>query len=174
MGLSNLFAKLKRRDISTLTAMCSPTLAEQVEVMMAATSPGPALGAEARETLRALVEEQWPAACLARDWDKVLAMCAQDIVYMPADHPALRGHAEFRAWLHQFPPIVKMDQPLEDAEGRGDLAVVRASFAVAIEAAGKRVNSAGKVLCSFHRQASGKWMVKSVCWNWDQPMTPVS
>jgi ketosteroid isomerase-like protein len=54
---------------------------------------------EDRETIRRLTEEEWTAAGLARDWDKALAMCAPDIVYMPADHAVLRGRAELRAWL---------------------------------------------------------------------------
>lgn len=69
----------------------------------AATSAASSLTEQDRETLRSLIEQRWPAAILARDWDDALAMCAEDLVYMPADHTTLRGHAEFRAWIDQFP-----------------------------------------------------------------------
>ena len=65
-----------------------------------------------REVIRRLTEEQWTAALSARDWDKALGMCADEIVYMPTDHPILRGHAALRAWLDQFPRTSKFSQPL--------------------------------------------------------------
>jgi ketosteroid isomerase-like protein len=131
-----------------------------------------ALSAEDRERLRTLTEEQWTAAALTRDWDKLLAMCAPDIVYMPADQPALPGHSALQAWLDQFPRIVKFTQPLEQVEGQGDLAVGRATFAITVEVAGKPVENTGKVLFWCQKEASSRWLVKAVCWNWDRPMVP--
>jgi ketosteroid isomerase-like protein len=129
-----------------------------------------ALTAKDRETLRTLIEDAWTASCLARDWDKTIAMCAEDIVYMPADLPALRGHAELRSWLDQFPRMLKFTQPLEELEGDANLAVARATFSGAIEAEGHEVAFAGKVLCSFRKEPAGQWLVRRVCWNWDRPM----
>ena len=102
-----------------------------------AASVGSTLAADDREILKTMIEDEWTAACLARDWDKTLAMCAEDIVYMPADLPALRGHAELRSWLENFPRILKFAQPLEELEGDARLAVARATFSGAIEAEGE-------------------------------------
>ena len=125
--------------------------------------------AEDREVIRQLTEEQWTAAVVARDWNKVLAMCATDVVYMPADHPVLRGQAALRAWFDQFPRLVKFRQPLETVEGQGDLAVSRSSFTVVLDNAGTSIENTGKVLGSLQRDESGRWLVKTVCWNWDRP-----
>jgi ketosteroid isomerase-like protein len=132
------------------------------------------LTAEDVAALRRLVEEEWTAAGLARDWDATLRVCAEDIVYMPSDQPALRGHAEFRQWLEQFPPIVKFEQTVERAEGHAGLAVVRATFAAAVEVGGERVENTGKALASFQKDPSGTWLVKAVCFNWDRPMPNAS
>jgi ketosteroid isomerase-like protein len=140
----------------------------------AASSAASMLSADDRETLRDLVERQWTTACVSRDWDKVLSMCAEDIVYMPADHPTLRGHAEFRAWLEQFPRIVKFTQPLADVEGDRRRTVAQATFDGAIEIAGQAVDVSGKVLCTLRKESSGKWLVQSVCWNFDRPMSAMS
>ena len=131
---------------------------------------GSTLTAEDRESIRSVTEEGWTAAALARDWDKVLAMCAPDIVYMPADYPVLRGHAALRAWLDQFPSILRFTQPLESVEGHGNLAISRNTFAITVGDAGKLVENTGKVLCAWQKDTSGRWVVKAVCWNWDRPM----
>ena len=134
------------------------------------TVPGSTLTAEDRESIRSLTEDGWTAAFLAQNWDKALAMCAPDIVYMPADHPVLRGHAALRAWLDQFPRILKFAQPLEALEGQGALAIARGTFAVTVDVGGKPVENTGKVLCGLEKNASGRWVAKAVCWNWDRPL----
>ena len=116
-----------------------------------------------------LTEQEWTAALIERDWDKVLALCDEDIVYMPADHSILRGHAAFRAWLDQFPPIVRFTQPLEEVEGQGNLAIGRATFAATVDLAGQRVDNRGKALCWFEKDSVGRWLVKAACWNWTDP-----
>jgi ketosteroid isomerase-like protein len=139
----------------------------------AATSTS-SLTAQDREILRDLIERQWTEAWLARDCEKLLAMCAADIAYMPADHPSLRGHAELRAWVEQFPKTLRFTQPLDQLEGDANRTVARVAFKAAIEVEGKPVDVAGKVLCSFRKELSGKWLVTSVCWNFDRPMTAAS
>jgi ketosteroid isomerase-like protein len=114
------------------------------------------LTTEDRESIRIMTEQRWTGAALARDWDKALAMCAPDIVYMPADYPVLRGHAALRAWLDQFPPILKFAQPLESIEGQGNLAITRNTFAVTIDDAGKHVENTGKVLCAWQKDTSAQ------------------
>jgi ketosteroid isomerase-like protein len=108
---------------------------------------------------------------MERRWDTALAMCHPDIVYMPADHPVLRGHAALQAWLEQFPPIVKFTRPLESVERQGDLAVTRNSFTVTIDHAGTLVENTGKALGAWQKDRSGRWVVKVVCWNWDRPIS---
>jgi ketosteroid isomerase-like protein len=116
-----------------------------------------------------MTERQWTAAMLARDWDTALAMCAPNVVYMPADHPVLHGHAALRGWFEQFPPILKFTQPLETVEAQGNLAIGRATFTATIELGGKPMENTGKVLAVWQKGTSGQWLVAAVCWNWDWP-----
>ena len=42
--------------------------------------------------IRATIEP-WTKACLERDWDTVLAMCTDDIVFLPPNEPII-AHGE--------------------------------------------------------------------------------
>jgi len=123
------------------------------------------------EVVRQLTEDVWTAGIMARDWKKVLAVCAEDVVYMPPDHPILLGQAALHAWLDQFPRVLDMRQPLETVEGQGTLAMSRASFSAAVDIGGQRVENTGKVLCAWRKDASGRWLVQAVCWNWNRPVS---
>jgi ketosteroid isomerase-like protein len=139
-----------------------------------ATTVASHLTAEEHESIRRLTEDEWPAAALARDWDRLLALCSEDIRYMPADQPILHGHAALRAWFDQFPPIVKFTQPLEEVVGQGNMAMMHATFSVAIDVSGQRVENTGKALTWLSKGSSGRWLVNAVCWNWDRPLTPAA
>ena len=122
--------------------------------------------------IRVMAERDWVDALRAGDVDRLLALCADDLVYMPADHPPLRGHDQFRAWVANFPRIREMAQPVEHIEVHGDAAMVRAGFTVALDANGQRLNASGKALCSLRREPGKGWRVTSVCWNFDAPPAP--
>jgi len=139
---------------------------------MSGSAAASTLSAEDRETIRRMTEQEWTAATLTRDWDRTLALCAPDVVYMPADQPILRGHAALRSWCDQFPRVLTFTQPLEDLEGQGNLAIARASFSAAIDVSGQRVGNTGKALCWLQRDAAGRWLIKAVCWSWDRSLTP--
>lgn len=59
-------------------------------------------------------------------------------------------------------------------EGRGDVAISRGSFVVTIDMNGAPVESTGKVLCGWQKDERGQWVVKTVCWNWDQPIASLA
>ena len=56
-----------------------------------------------QDQLRALIEKHWVEAAVARDWDALLALCTEDFVYMPQDHPALRGQEQTERLPRRFP-----------------------------------------------------------------------
>ena len=120
-------------------------------------------------TIRTLAEHHWTTALVNRDLDQLLALCADDIVYMPADHGVLRGHDQLRAWLAAFPPIASMTQPIEWLGGTTTNATVRVSFTAALDVEGQRVTQTGKALSCLRKNDAGQWLVTSVCWNFDQP-----
>lgn len=126
------------------------------------------LNADDREFIRKLIEIEWPAAMRARDWDKLLASCSQDIVYMPPDHPVLYGHVYFRKWLDQLPSIKAFVQTLKEIDIQAPLAITRSSFSITIEISGQSILQTGNVLGWLHRSNSGRWLTKSVCFNYDE------
>lgn len=123
-----------------------------------------------REAIRTVAEQRWVSALLARDVDALVAMCAPNLLYMPADHPAIRGHEEFRAWLIQFPAITAFTQLVESMDGSENIAIARGRFTATLDVSGTPVAITGKVLCELAKNESGTWLVKSVCWNRDQPL----
>ena len=122
------------------------------------------------EKIRTIAENDWTTAFIARDLDRVCGMCDPDIVYMPADHPALLGTSALREFLAAFPPVTSFTQPLEMIDGAGDLAVARARFTVSFDIDGQRVDNTGKALTSLRRDHRAGWRVTAVCWNFDQAL----
>ena len=81
-----------------------------------------------RTRLGEIIEKDWVEAALAGDWDASMALCTDDFVYLPPDHPILNGKEEAKAFFAAFPAIVEFSQSLDEATGSTDLAVLRGSF----------------------------------------------
>ena len=133
-----------------------------------------ALNSQDVEAIRTLAENEWTQAGLARDWDKSLSLCTNDVVYMVPDQPALRGRAALRAWLEQFPKIVKFTQTVDAVAGHESLAVARGSADLTVESEGQSVQNVNKWLCCMQKQPDGSWQASAVCFNWDKPMPSAS
>jgi len=131
-----------------------------------------ALSAEDRESIRVIVEERWTEGIVNRQWQQLMSNCDPHIVYMPMDNRALSGHDALTTWLYAFPRIVRLRQPLVAVDGRGDIAIARASFVATIDKGGTHVSGEGKVLCSLRKTPEGQWLVTAICWNWDHPLSP--
>lgn len=128
------------------------------------------LTSDDRDRIKQLGEVEWTRALESGDAAQVLALCADDIVYMPADHPALHGHAELRQWLSTFPRILRISQPMHSIDIAGDVAVAEATFDAAMDMNGQLLAVTGKAMCRLRKNSVGQWQVKTVCWNLDQPM----
>jgi ketosteroid isomerase-like protein len=130
-----------------------------------------ALTEQDRERLREMTEEEWVSANLARDWDAALALCTEDLVYMPPDHPVLQGRQEWVEWAEAFPEVTTMSQWIDDVSGDTLVAVVRAGFKGTLEADGQELSFEGKVLCSATKE-SDRWLYSAICFNLDGPPSP--
>jgi hypothetical protein len=75
--------------------------------------------------------------------------------------------------MNEFPKILRLVHSVEDMDGSANLAIVRCAIEMAMDLAGKRVENSGKFLCYFRKAASGKWLLRWVCGNWDRPMASV-
>ena len=128
---------------------------------------------EDRDRLRTLTEVDWVAACNSSDWDAAVALCTEDVDYMPADVPWRRGRAEVKDFLSGFPEIVELSQKLVAATGDTSLVVLHATFGGSFVVEGQELTGAGKVLATATK-TDGSWLFSSVCWNWDAPPAPVT
>lgn len=126
----------------------------------------PPLTPDDRRQIKDLGEVEWTAAFIAGNHERLLELCDDDVVYMPADHPTVRGREALRAWLATFPPVTVFEQPIEAIDGHGDVAMARATFKVAL--ANPPVERTGKAVCCMHR-VGNDWRITSVCWNFDGP-----
>lgn len=120
-------------------------------------------------SIRRVVEEKWVQAALDRDWDAALALCTEDVVYMPQEHPALHGRDEMRSFLNGFPTIVNIGQRLDDVSGDTDLAVARGGFWATLRVEGQEMSGKGKFLGAMTKR-NGTWFFTAVCFNWDAPL----
>ena len=125
-----------------------------------------------RDELREMVEQKWGAAGLARDWGASMALCSEDFIYMPPDHPVLHGKTEAQAYLDEFPEIKNFTQEVVDIVGDTELAVLQCTFALTVVVDGQELSGVGKALASVSRQ-SGEWLFSAVCFNWDEPLSPL-
>ena len=130
-----------------------------------------ALTDQDRGEIRELVEQKWVAAGLSRDWGATMALCTEEFVYMPPDHPVLHGKEEAKAWLDGFPDIKTFSQEVVDVVGDTELAVGRFSVEFSVEVDGQEVAGVAKGIASMSKQ-SGEWLFTAVCFNWDAPLFP--
>ena len=121
-----------------------------------------------RDRLRTMTEGEWVDACVNGDWNAAVALCTEDIDYMPADSPWLRGRDQVKEFLTGFPDIVDMSQELLAIEGSTDLAVMHGTFGGSFIVEGQGMKGQGKVIATARKQG-GEWLFSSVCFNWNAP-----
>ena len=117
--------------------------------------------------IRATIEP-WTKACLERDWDTILAMCTDDIVFLPPNEPTMEGDA-VRGWLENFPTIKQMAWDIVQLDGSGDLACTRGWIKMTLEVSGEEVLFNGKYTDICRKQPDGTWRYSLVIFNSNDP-----
>lgn len=113
--------------------------------------------------------DPWAQACIDADWDRLLSLCTDDIVFLPPDAPIVEGSAAVRAFMETFPDIKTFTSDFTHIEGHGDTASARGTFAMTVEADGNKVAVTGKFIDTFRKQPDNSWRYSSVIWNNDEP-----
>lgn len=108
--------------------------------------------------------EPWNRACLERDWDALLGMCTDDVVFMPHGEPQVEGDA-VRPWLDAFPEIKAMTWSIEHLEAAGDLAVLRGPVKQTLVIDGEAQQVDAKFCDLARREGDGRWRIATVIWN---------
>ena len=112
--------------------------------------------------------EPWNAACIQRDWTKVLSMCTDDMVFMPPDGPSAKG-PELKTWLDALPNIKEMWWDIEQIDGGGETASLRGSVRETLEADGVEEKFVGKYTDVVRKGSDGVWRFESIMWNSNRP-----
>ncbi len=126
----------------------------------------PPLSDQDVNAIRGIIDP-WNRACLNRDWDALLSMCTDDMVFMPPNEPRVAGDA-LRPWLDAFPVIKEMSWGIDLLEGRGDLARLFGWVKETLEIDGQDVEFNGKYCDTMRKGEDGKWRFSMVIWNSDE------
>ena len=122
--------------------------------------------------IRRVCEDEWTRVGLKADWDGMVSLLTDDVVFLPPDLPILQGKEAVRVWLDGFPPIKAFKSKEEHTEGRGDLAWSRGTFEMTVEPdPGSLVTMKGKWTVTLRKESDGRWLVASDTWNTDHPLS---
>ena len=128
---------------------------------------GAQLQPDAAATIRGFVAP-WTQACLDRNWDALLTMCTDDVVFSPPGEPKVSG-AGVRTWLEAFPVIKEFNWDFDDINVSGDLAVGVGWGKMDVEVEGQDASMAIKFADVFRRGDDGSWRFVHVIWNENEP-----
>ncbi len=109
----------------------------------------------------------WVKAAQAGDWNTMVAVYAEDALYLPEQAPMLQGRAAIRGDFDSSPKMTDLTVVQLEIDGRGDLAFARGtfSFTMAPEAGARPVTVTGKYIEIWKKQADGQWRIVRDIWN---------
>ena len=119
---------------------------------------------ESKTQFEALVAP-WVQACLDRDWDALLALCTDDVVFAPPGEPSISGEESLKNWLDAFPVMTEFEFSFDQIDESDDLAVGCGTGSMTVEMGDDTASMTIKFADVFHRQADGGWLYSHVIWN---------
>ncbi len=134
---------------------------------MDTTATGAQLQPDDAAAIRAFIAP-WSQAAVDRDWDAMLAMCTDDVVFSPPGEPKVSG-AGLRPWLEAYPMIKAFDWGFDDIEISGDLAIGVGWGNMTVEIEGEEASMIIKFADTFRRGDDGSWRFSHVIWNQNEP-----
>ena len=122
----------------------------------------------AQQAIMAL-QQQWLEHELAGDMVAVLALCVDDVVWLPPNEPALRDKSAVAAWL-AVPPenrIGRIEIRNVHIEGSGGLAYKVADFTTWLDTSGQASDEPvrGSHLWVLREVSPEQWRVAVVAWS---------
>ena len=115
------------------------------------------------------VQQQWLGHELAGDKVGVLALCVDDVVWLPPNGPALRDKMAVAAWLAVLPEnrIRRIEIANVRIDGSGGLAYKVADFTTWLDAAGQASDEPvmGSHLWVLREVSREHWRVAVLAWS---------
>jgi ketosteroid isomerase-like protein len=108
----------------------------------------------------------------AKDWSKVAGFFAADATRMPPNQPMHQGRDAIQLWLSQIDDLTEYTVTLEDIQGAGGIAYVRAKYTINFTLKGMDgpISDTGKAVEIWKKDSEGDWRVASAIWNSDLPL----
>ena len=109
---------------------------------------------------------------ISKDWAALIAMHAEDAVFMPPNMPLIQGREAIQAWWEASPPITAFNLTCVEIDGRSDLAYVRGVYTLTMELEGapEPIQDTGKFLDILQKQEDGSWLIAVDIFNSDLPL----
>jgi uncharacterized protein (TIGR02246 family) len=108
------------------------------------------------------------ASAISRDASRWAALYADNAVVMPPNGATVEGRNAIEAWLKALPVVIsEADGVALEVDGTGDLAYVRGTYTLIMEAPGvpQPIRQEGKFLQIYRRQEDGTWLLARDIWN---------
>jgi ketosteroid isomerase-like protein len=122
------------------------------------------------------IEDQWTAAIVVKDIDKIMGILDRDAVIMNANVPACTGLQAIRAsqesWFSDTTILHETFKSAVDTievSASGDLAYVRGNSRVSIRTSAGIVEETDKWI-TIYKKINGEWKAIVDIWNSDQPL----
>ena len=113
------------------------------------------------QAIRTLVAT-WHSATAAGDVATVLGLMAEDVVFLAAGHPPMRGRDTFEKGLRGLLSSHRVESTgdIQEVQSSGDLAYCWAVLSVRVTpfSGGSTISRSGNVL-SILRKVDGKWVI---------------
>ena len=122
---------------------------------------------DASSAIRATVAP-WTQAALDRNWDAMISMCTNDVVFAPPGEPSVSGKG-LRPWLEAFPVMKEFNWDFDRIEVNGDLATGVGHGTWTLDINGQLVSASFKFADVFKKGPDGNWKYAHVIWNTDAP-----
>ncbi|UCD76286.1 MAG: nuclear transport factor 2 family protein [Phycisphaerales bacterium] len=139
-------------------------------LLMGCQQSGPAVRPLLESDIAAIrnATEQYRVAESVNDWQAVTMLYTENAIRMLPEGPTIQGR---EAILKEFDArpysVTQYDQQIEEAEGFGDLAVVRGVFSYAVDRDGEILRGTGKYIAVYRRQLDGTWLIDRDIFNLD-------
>ncbi len=117
------------------------------------------LSGEDREKIDGLTRN-FVERMLAGDAAGLAQLYSADGVLMPPNHPIVSGQSGIEDYLGAFPKATRFSASNDEIDGRDDLAYVRGSYEMTVEAeGGESIDVRGTYLEIRKRQDDGSWPI---------------
>jgi uncharacterized protein (TIGR02246 family) len=119
--------------------------------------------------------DQYVAAVNAADAEAYGKTLTDDVVFMPPDSPRLSGRQAVVAWVKRdfFEPFtIRFQAAFDEVQVFGSQAFAPGSFSLDLtpKVGGKQIQTTGKFMNVFRKQADSSWKYEKAIFNFDRPL----